>query len=113
MNLVDKQDDPAFGFFDFVEHCLQPLLKFAAELRPRDQGAHIQRIDGLILQPFGNVAIDDALSKPFHHRGFSHARLADEHGVVFRAARQNLHGVADFRIPANDRIELALPGKLH
>ena len=44
--------------------------------------------------------------KPFDDRGFSHARLTNEHGVVLGAALEHLNGAADFVVPANDRVEL-------
>ena len=39
-------------------------------------------------------------------------RVADEDGVVLRPSAQDLDDPADLVVPADDRIELALPGRL-
>ena len=61
----------------------------------------------LPLRPLRHFAVDDALGEAFDNGGLAHARLADEHGVVLGAAREHLHGAADFVVAADDRIELA------
>ena len=43
VQLVDEQDDVAFLLGQIVEHGLEALLEFAAELRAGDQRAHVQR----------------------------------------------------------------------
>ena len=59
----------------------------------------------------GDVAVGDALCQAFHDGCFAHARLADEHGVVLRAAREHLDGAADFLVSADHGIELVLGGE--
>ena len=44
----------------------------------------------LVLEPLGHVAANDALGQPFDDGGLAHARLADQHGVVLGAPRQDL-----------------------
>ncbi len=44
--------------------------------------------------------------------GLADARLADEHRVVLRAARQHLDDAADLLVAADDRVELALARQL-
>ena len=61
-----------------------------------------------VFETFGHVAPNDAYRQAFDDRGFPHARIADEHGIVFRAARQNLDDAPNLFIPADDGIELAL-----
>ena len=85
VELVDEDDEFAFRFRDLLEHRLQALLELAAILRARDHGAQIERDEALVLEPFGNVTVDDALSEPFDDRRLADARLADEHRIVFRA----------------------------
>jgi len=41
------------------------------------------------LQAFGDVAVDDALRQAFDDRGLAGAGLADQHGIVLRAAREH------------------------
>ena len=90
VQLVDEQDDLAFLLREIVEHGLQALLELAAEFRARDQRAHVEREDALVLQAFGHFAVDDALREAFDDGGLADAGLADEHGVVLRAALQHL-----------------------
>ena len=63
--------------------------------------------DLLVLEPFGHVAADDALREAFDDGGLADAGLADEHGIVLRAARQHLDDAADLVVAADDGIELA------
>ena len=97
---------------DFLEDRLQPLLELAAVLRAGDERAHVERDDLLVLQPLGHVLPDDALGEPFDDRRLADARLADEHRVVLRAAREHLDHAADLVVSADDRIELALAREL-
>ena len=93
---------------DFLQHGLQPLFELAAIFRAGDQRAHIERQQPLFLQAFGHVAVDDALRQPLGDRRLADARLADQHRIVLRAARQHLDRAADLLVAADDRIELAL-----
>ena len=111
VQLVDEEDHVA-GVGHFAEHGLQPLLELAAELRAGHQGAHVQGDHPLVLEAFGHVGIDDPQGEPFGDGRLAHARLADQHGVVFRPPREDLHDAADFLIAADHRIELSLPRPL-
>ncbi len=110
VQLVDEEDDLTFLLGQVVEHGLQALLELAAELRTRDQRAHVERQDALVLQSLGHLAVDDALRQTFDDRGLADARLADEHRVVLGAALQHLDGAADLIVAPDDRIELARGG---
>ena len=46
--------------------------------------------------------------RTFCDGGLAHARLADEHGVVLGAARQDLDAAPDLIVAPDDRVELAL-----
>ena len=61
------------------------------------------------MQNVGHVAVDDALRQSFDDGGFADARLADQHGIILGAPREDLHHAANFFIAADDRIELAAP----
>ena len=110
MHLVDEQDDLAVFRLHFVEHGLQPLLEFAAELGTRDQRAHVERHQLLVLERFRHVAIDDAQRQALGDGRLADAGLADQHRIVLGAARQHLDRAADFVVAADHRIELALAG---
>ena len=66
----------------------------------------------LLRRPFGHVALDDAAGQALDDRGLADAGLADEHGVVLRAARQHLDDAPDLLVAADDRIDLALARRL-
>ena len=112
VQLVDEQDDLALLLGEIVEHRLEALLEFAAELGARDQRAHIEREDALVLEAFRHFAVDDALCQAFDDRRLADARLADQHRIVLGAPLQHLDGAADLIVAADDRIELALLGPL-
>ena len=54
-------------------------------------------------------AADDALGQAFRDRGLADPRLADEDGVVLRAAAQDLDDAADLLVAPDDRVQLAGP----
>ena len=97
---------------DFLEDGLEPLLELAAVLGPGDQRAHVQGDDAAVLQPLGHVAADDPRRQSLDDGRLADAGLADQHGVVLGAPRQHLDDAADLLVPADDRIELVLPGHL-
>ena len=107
VQLVDEQQDPALGRLDLGEHRLQALLELAAVLRARDERAHVQREDRLVLQALGDVLAHDPLGEPLDDRGLADAGIADEHGVVLRLARQDLDDAADLGVAPDDRVEPA------
>ena len=108
MDLVDEDDHLAGRALDLVHHGLETLLELAAELRACHHCAHVEREQPLVLQVLGNVAGGDLLRQPFGDRRLADAGLADDHGVVFRAAVQHLHDSLDLVLAADHRVELAL-----
>ena len=112
VHLVDEQDHGTLGGGDLVQHRLQPLLELAAVLRPGDQGAHVEGQQLLVLQALRNVSIDDALGQALDDGRLADTRLADQDRVVLGPAGQDLDGPANFLVPADDRIDLAVPGRL-
>ena len=108
VQLVDEEHDLALGVLDLGEDGLQPLLEFAAVLRPGEQRTDVERPDTLPLQALGHVAGDDPLRETLGDRGLADAGLADQHRVVLRAARENLDHAPDLLVAADDRVELAL-----
>ncbi len=107
VQLVDEEDDLSLRVFDFFQHGLQPIFKFAAIFRAREHGSQIERHDALVLQHFRHIAGDDALRQAFDDGRLPHSRLADQHRIIFRAPRKHLHHAANFFIAADDRIEFA------
>ena len=103
VQLVDEEDDVAGRVLDLREDGLEPLLELAAVLRPGEERADVERPHALALEPLGDVARDDALREPLRDRGLPHAGLADEHRVVLRSPREDLHDAADLLVAADDR----------
>ena len=110
VQFVDEQNHVAAGGFDFAEHGFESLFEFAAEFGAGDQRAHVERDDALVLQALRHVPFDDAQGQSFGDGGLADAGLADQHGIILRAAREDLDHAADFLIAADDRVELALGG---
>ena len=108
VHLVDEENVGAGRSRHLLQHGFEPLLELAAIFRAGDHRAHVEREQLLVLQAFRHVAVDDAQRQAFDDRGLADAGLADEHGIIFRPARQHLNGAADFLVAADDRIELAV-----
>ena len=108
VQLIDEQDDLALGLLHLVQHGFQPFLKLAPVLGARNQRAHIQGENGLVLQLFGDILLHDSLGKSLGNGGFAHAGFADQDRVVLRLPGQNADNVPDFLIPADHRIHLLL-----
>ena len=113
MQLVDEEQDLALALADFLQHGLQPLLKFAPVLGAGDERAHVQGEDGLVLQAFGHIAADDPLGQALGDGGLAHAGLTDEHRVVLGLAGEDADDVSDLVIPADHRVQLVLPCPFH
>ena len=112
VNFVDEQDDPALLLREVVEHGLHPFLELAAVLRSRDQRAHVQRQETLVLEALGDFGIDDSLRQSLDDRRLPHAGLADQHRVVLGTPLQHLDGAANLVVASDHRVELALLGPL-
>ena len=97
---------------DLVEHRLQALLELAAVLRAGEQRAEVERPHAPVAQRLRHVARDDPLREPFGDRRLADAGLADQHRVVLRAAREDLHHAANLLVAADHRVELPLLGRL-
>ena len=108
VQFVNEQNDFAFAGDDLLEKRLEPVFKFAAIFRAGDHRAQIHRDELLVLERFRHVAADDAPGQALGDGRLAHAGFADEHGIIFRAAREHLHHAADFLVAADDRINLAL-----
>ena len=113
VQLVYEQDYPALGAAYLFQHGLEPLLELAAVLRARYERAHVEREDRLVPQALRHVAADDSLCQTFRDGRLAHARLAYEHGVVFRLAGEDADYVPYLGVAADDGVELLLARTLH
>ena len=112
VQLVNEGDDLALGVGDLLQHRLQALLELAPVLGAGHHGAQVERDHALALEALGHVALNDAVGQPLDDGRLADAGLADEDRVVLRAARQHLNHPADLLVAADDRVELALAGRL-
>ncbi len=112
VDLVDEENDLALGLRHLLDDGLEPVLELAAVLGARDERAHVERHDGLGLQPLGHIALHDADREPFGDGRLAHAGLADEHRVVLGPAREDLEHAPDLVVAPDHRIDLALAGRL-
>ena len=111
MQLINKEDDTTLGFLHLGDNRLEALLKFAAELSAGNQGAEVKRQELFPSQAIRHVPGHNPAGKPFYNSGFTDARLTDQYGVVFGAARQYLHYPPDFFIAADNGVDFFFPGK--
>ena len=111
MQFVDE-DDGVLALHQFLHDGLEPLLELAAVFGAGDDQGKIERQDALVGQKRRHVAVGNALRQAFDDGRLAHARLADQHGIVFRAAAENLDDAFDFAFAAHQRIELAFERRL-
>ena len=109
MYLVDEKDDVALGF-DLINQPFHPALKLASELGAGDQRRHIQQVNLLIQQPERHIPRYNLLGNPFGNRRLADARFADQAGVVFLPAGEDLLHPIDFLITADNPVHLAVAG---
>ncbi len=110
VQLVDEEHDVARGE-DLLHHALQALLELAAVLRAGHEGGEVQRQHALADEDLGHGAVHDLLGQALDDGRLADARLADEHGVVLRPAREDLDDPLDLLLPADHRVQLVVPGK--
>ncbi len=110
VQLVDEEQDPSLGGLHLGQHGLEPFLELAAVLGSGDERAYVEREDGLVLQSFGDVTLDDPLGQAFRDGGLAHSGVADEDRVVLGLAGQDLDDPPDLGVAADDRVELAAAG---
>ena len=111
MELVDKENDPAFSADHLVEDRFETLFKFAPELGSGDEGAHIQTDQLAVFQVFGDIPSDDTPCQTFGDGSFAHTGFADEDRVVLGAPGKDLDHTADLIVTSDDRIQFILHGK--
>ncbi len=95
VQLVNKEDDFA-GFADFLHHLLQTLLKLAPIFCARQQAGYIQGNNAFIRQRLRHRTSHNSLRQPLRNSGFAHARLANQHRVIFGTAGKDLHHPLNF-----------------
>ncbi len=95
VQLVDEEDR-VLGAADLVHHGLDALLELAAVLGAGDHHRQVEHDDAAVAQQLGHVAVDDPLGEALDDGRLADAGLAQEHGVVLRAAAEDLDDAARF-----------------
>ena len=111
VQLVDEHDDVRV-VGQFLHDRLQALFELTAILRAGDNQRDVEREDPLVGEKVRHVAVDDLLREPLDDGRLADARLADEDGVVLRAAAQHLLHALELVVAADQRIELVLHRRL-
>ena len=95
-----------------VDELLEALLELPAVLRSRDHARHVYRDDALRLHLLRHLAAVYRLREPLYDGGLADARLADENGVVLRAAREDLDDALKLLVASDDGVELPLASEV-
>ena len=111
VQLVDEQDR-VVRVAQLLDDLLEPLLELAAVLGAGHQRADVEGEHSLVEQRLRHVAGDDPVRQTLGDRRLADARLADQGRVVLRPARQDLDDPLDLLLAADDRIQLAGPGRV-
>ena len=111
VQLVDEHDDVRV-VGQLLHDRLEALFELTAILRAGDDQRDVEREDPLVGEEVRHVAVDDLLRQPFDDGRLADARLADEHGVVLRAAAQHLLHALELVLAADERVELVLHRRL-
>ena len=107
VQLVDEHNRVLI-FHQLFHDGLQPLFKLPAILGPRHDQRKVERQHALVRQKARYLAVGNALRKTLDNRRLSHARLANQHGVILRAPAQNLNRALQFPFATNQRIKLPI-----
>ena len=106
MDFVDEKDGAAVD--DFFDNFFESFLELAAVHGAGDEAADVEHENALVEEGLGHVAVDDALGQTFDDGGLADAGFADECGVVFVAAAEDLDDAFDFHLAADDGVEAPL-----
>ena len=90
---------------DYVDCVFKLFLQRAAILGSCHKRAYVERKHGFAFQQFGHRAVHDCLGKPLYNRALAHARLADEHRVIFGLSAKYLDYARNFLAPADYRVD--------
>ena len=85
----------------------EPLFEIAAKFRACQKRSQVKGVNLHILQDVGNAAIMYFLHQSFGQGGFTHPRVPHQNRVVFPSAAEHLHGAFDFKLSADEGVELA------
>ena len=112
MHLINEQYYFALCLPNLIHHRLKPLLKLTSELAPCHQCPHIQSHYLAPLKGIGNIVSHNLLCQPLSNGSLAHPGIANNHRVILGPPGKYLHHPANLIVPTDNRVELALTGKL-
>jgi len=95
LDLVDEDDQAVGVVADLVDYALEALLELAAVLRAGDHAGHVERHQPLVCERLRHIVVHDSLRDPLDDGGLADTGIAEEHGIVLRAAREDLDRLLD------------------
>ena len=107
VDLIDEDDDVA-ARADLLRDLLEALFEVTAVAGSGDERAEVERIELLVLQRLGDIALDDRLREALDNGGLADAGLTDQHGVVLGATREDLHDPLDLLLAPDHGVELVV-----
>src|SRR6202790_4592681 len=111
VKFVDE-DDGILRLHQLLHDGLEALFKLSAILGAGDDQRKIKRQNAFVGQEGRNLAVRDSLRQTFYDGGLAYSGLADEYGIILGAAAENLYHALHFAVSADQRIELAIHGRL-
>src|SRR5207249_6127873 len=104
VDLVDEEDG-TWARHERRDDGLQTRLELAAELRAREQGAHVERVDLDVAQRGRDAAFVHVEREPLDDGRLPDARIADVDRVVLPPAAEDVDGALELARPSDQRVD--------
>ena len=112
MCLVDEENDGRGRGAYFFDQPLEPVFELALDAGAGLQQGEIEGPQAHVAQDRWHLTLHDAHGEALDNGGLPDARFADEDRVVLPSPRENVHDLADLKVPSQDRVERPLPRPL-
>ena len=109
MGFIDEHHNGRWTGLHFVNDLAQTVFKLTFHRSTSLQQAHIQHQQAYIAQCGRHVTTGNAQGEAFDHRRFTHPGLTGQDRVVLTAPHEHVDDLADFFVPAHNRVNLAVP----
>ena len=108
VKLIDEHKYLSVGLLNFIENCLESLLKLTSVLCTCHKGTHVKGEYLLILKAFRNFACSYSLGKTFNNCGFTYTGFTDEYRVILGLSAQDPDNVSDLLISSDYGVQLLI-----
>src|SRR5439155_17190793 len=106
VDLVDEEDRPRLRL-ERRDDRFETRLELAAELRAREEGAHVERVHHGVPQRGRHLAALDPERESLDDRRLADPRIADEDGVVLPPPAEDVDRPLDLAGAPDERIDPA------